>query len=221
MKRETGFRCGLGIAIAMLALLFAGCFGPIERPVADFVWCPDGTEGRLDYWFTSTSTTVAGATIGRLMWEFDDGSPPAESFWDTVHRFVEDGVYRVTLTVTDSRGVTGTVTKDVAISMAAFVHSTWRLTLGYPPTVSGVVENRFSERLNHVVVRAKFYDADGIRLTDGRFELTDLDPGEQAAFEVHAEQFTSRIFHAAVDIESFSAECSPLWGVVPLDPYRP
>ena len=130
----------------------------------------------------------------------------------------EERIHRVTLTVTDSRGVSGTITKDVPVAMAAFVHSTWQLTLGYPPTVSGVVENRFTERLDEVVIRAKFYDTDGVRLTGGRIEIDDLDPGERAAFQVRAEEFMTRIFHATVEVESFTAECSPRWDVVPLHP---
>jgi len=209
MKRIALALCAA--AIAGCALAIVGCFGPVERPVADFVWCPDGVDGRLDYWFTSTSTTVPGAAIERLRWEFDDGTPQVESFWDVVHRFAEERVHRVTLTVTDSRGVSAYTSKDVAVAMAAFVHSTWTLTLGYPPTVTGVVENRFTERLDEVTVRARFYDADGVRLTDGRFTVRDLDPGEQAAFEIRAEEFLSRIFYTTVDVESFRAECSPAW----------
>jgi len=195
--------------LSCLALL-SGCFGPVERPVADFVWCPDGSEGRLDYWFTSTSTTIPGQTIESLCWEFGDGTPPQVTPWEAHHRFEEEGVYPVTLTATDSRGVSGTITRQVPIALAAFVHSTWRLTLGYPPTVSGIVENRYADRLNAVVVRAKFYDADGIRLTDGRFEILDLDPGERAAFEVRAQEFAARIFYATVDIESFVADCGSI-----------
>lgn len=201
--------------LVLVAIVAVGCFGPIERPTADFVWCPDGDVGRLHYWFTSTSTTVPGATIERMVWEFEDGSPPLDAFGDVVHLFPEDGRYRVTLTVTDSRGISGTTTRDVDVALAAFIHSTWTLTLGYPPTVSGIVENRYVERLEQVVVRAKFYDADGVRLTDGRFEVTDLDPGEQAAFEIHAEIFRPRIFHATVEVESFEAECAPDWDPVP------
>jgi hypothetical protein len=209
--RRTGLLALTAIVLVACGTLFAGCFGPVERPLADFAWCPDGSEGRLDYWFTSTSTTVPGAWIEMLRWEFGDGSLPVESTWDVVHRFGEERVHEVTLTVTDSRGVSSYVTKDVPIAMAAFVHSTWTLTLGFPPTVSGVVENRFTERLSEVVVRAKFYDADGVRLTDGRFVVRDLDSGEQAAFEVRAEEFLARIFHATVDVESFQADCSPEW----------
>ena len=212
-RRRSGARVILLLGSCLILLV--GCFGPIERPVADFTWCPDGTEGRLDYWFTSMSTAPAGASIELLRWEFGDETPAVETYWDVVHRFVEERVHSVTLTVTDSRGVSGYVTKDVVVEMAAFVHSNWLLTLGYPPTVSGIVENRYTERLDEVTVRAKFYDADGVRLTDGRFVVRDLDPGEKATFAVRAEEFASYIFHATVDVESFVAECGPSWVVVP------
>jgi PKD repeat protein len=218
MKHPKIVRPALTLAVLTVVLCLAGCLGPPERPIADFAWCPDGAQGRLDYWFTSTSTTVSHASIDRLLWEFDDDSPPVESYWDVVHRFDEERTHRVTLTVTDTRGVSGTITKDVSVAMAAFVHSTWQLTLGYPPTVSGIVENRFSERLDEVVIRAKFYDTDGVRLTDGRAEIGDLDPGEQAAFQVRAEEFLPRIFHATVEVESFAADCSPRWDVLPVKP---
>ena len=218
MTLSDRLRRSILLSFLVCTLALAGCLGPIERPMADFVWCPDGTEGRLDYWFTSTSSTIQGAVIDRFLWEFDDGSKPVESFWDVLHGFSEERAHRVTLTVTDSRGVSGTVTKDVPIAMAAFVHSTWQLTLGYPPTVAGIVENRFSERLDEVVVRAKFYDVDGVRLTDGRFAVTDLDPGEQALFEIGANEFKTRVFHATIEIESFSAECAFLWGAYPKEP---
>lgn len=215
----TGYLRRLTMFLAFLAgvsVLLGGCFGPVERPIADFHWCPDGSEGRLDYWFSSTSTTVPGATVEQLLWSFDDGTPSFESTADVLHRFGEAGEYHVNLTVTDSRGVSGTVTKTVHVAMAAFVHSTWRLTLGYPPTVAGIVENRYDQRLDEVVIRAKFYDADGVRLTDGTFLVRDLDPGEQAAFAVQADEFKPRIFHATVEIESFVAECAPTWIPVPL-----
>lgn len=200
-------RASGGVMLVAIAALTTSCLGPIERPVADFVWCPDGSEGRLDYWFSSISTPVPGHTIERLEWHFGDGAFPIAAICDGYHRFEGEGLHVVTLTVIDSRGVAGTATKKVPIALAAFVHSAWRLTPGYPPTVSGVVENRFSGRLNVVAVRAKFYDAEGVRLTDGRVEILDLDPGERAAFEIRAQEFSARIFYATVDVEWFSADC--------------
>jgi PKD repeat protein len=201
-----------GILVLLLAAVsLAGCFGPVARPVADFVWCPDGSSGGLDYWFTSTSTTVPNHWIELLRWEFGDDSPPLETAWDAHHRFDDEKVYRVTLTVRDDRGVSGTVTKDVPVAMAAFVHAGWQLTLGWPARVTGVVQNRFNERLEFVVVKAKFYDADGVRLSDGTAEITDLDPGEKAEFSITAIEYSTRIFHATVEVDSFSSYCPNGW----------
>lgn len=196
------------------ALLLVGCFGPVTRPVADFIWCPDGSSGELEYWFTSTSTTVPNHWIESLRWEFGDGTPPLEATWDAHHRFDVEKVYRVTLTVRDDRGVSGTLTKEVPIAMAAFVHPGWRLTLGWPARVTGVVQNRSDERLDSVIVKAKFYDVDGVRLSDGEAEITDLEPAEKAEFAITAEEYSTRIFHATVEVDSFSSDCPNGWPVL-------
>ena len=210
MKQSTTRRIS-SIAVLAGILLLVGCFGPATRPVADFARCPDGSSGDLDYWFTSTSTTVPNHWIESLRWEFGDGSPPLETAWDAHHRFDEEKVYRVTLTVRDDRGVSGTVTKDVPVAMAAFVHPGWQLTLGWPARVTGVVQNRFDERLDFVVVKAKFYDVDGIRLSDGTVEISDLGPGEKAEFSIAAVEYSTRIFHATVEVDSFSSDCPNGW----------
>lgn len=202
MSRRMSLLLG---AVAVL-LLASGCFGPLERPVASFTWCPEGSQGLLDVWFTSTSTTVPGHWIEQMIWEFDDGTLPTPG-WDMPHRFDEPGIYLVTLTVTDSRGVSGTVTQEVVVEMPVIVQPNWQLTLGFPPTVTGVIQSRYDERLESVVIRAKFYDADGVRLTDERVGIEDLEPGERAAFEIRAQEFQSRIFHATVEIESYHADC--------------
>jgi hypothetical protein len=195
------------VCVALLGLL-VGCEPSAVRPAADFTWCPDGREGALDYVFVSTSTTVPGSEIVQAVWEFDDGTPPAEAGGVAFHRFLEAGSYSVVLTVTDGRGVAGTTTKALIAEPAAFVDPTWQLTLGYPPTVSGVVGNRTDVRLDTVTVRAKFYDFDGVRLSDGTFGLSDLEPGERARFEIDATEFQSRVFYATVEIESFQAVCN-------------
>ncbi len=196
--------------------LLSGCFGGIERPVADFAWCPDGSYGDLDYRFLSTSS--GSSPIVDEVWEFGDGSDPVRGEWGEVwHRFQEAGVYYVTLTVTDRCGVSGTVTKRVEVELAAYIDPDWRLTLGFPVKVAGIVGNRSEWTLPSVVIKAKFYDPDGIRLTEGTVEITDLEPGERAAFEVKADQFSSRIFYATVSIDSFIVDCQLFPGVVPFD----
>jgi hypothetical protein len=205
--RIVARRGALALVCGALLGLLVGCEPSVVRPSADFTWCPDGREGALDYVFVSTSTTVPGHEIVWAVWEFDDGTPPAEAGGVAFHRFLEAGSYSVVLTVTDRRGVAGTTTKAVIAEPAAFVDPTWRLTLGYPPAVAGVVGNRSGVRLDVVTVRAKFYDFDGVRLSDGTFDVYDLEPGERARFEIDATEFLSRVFYATVEIESFRAAC--------------
>ncbi len=196
-----------GVVVLAGTVFLGACFAPVTRPIADFTWCADGSAGALDYWFISTSTTVPDHWIEGLRWDFDDGTAPVETAWNATHRFDEEKVYRITLTVRDDRGVSGTVTKEVSVTMAAFVHPGWLLTLGWPAQVTGIVQNRSSKRLDIVVVKAKFYDADGVRLTDGIAEIADLEPGERAEFSIRAEEYSTRIFHATVAVDSFSSDC--------------
>ena len=198
------------LSLGLLALALVGCFGPIERPVADFTWCPNGYDGKLDYQFTSTSTTDDGYFIVSMRWEFDDETP-IETVWEALHRFEEEDVYHVTLTVTDSRGISGTITKEVPVAMAAEIYPNWQFTLGWPVRVTGIVANRADVRLDFVVVKAKFYDTNGIRISDGTVTLYDLEPGEKVAFSVDAIDYSAGIFHATVEVDSFVADCPNAW----------
>ena len=200
------------LLMGVLAVALTGCFGPIERPVADFTWCPNGFSGDLDYQFTSTSVTVPGHWIESMVWEFDDDTS-SDGSWNAWHRFEEADTYHVTLTVTDSRGVSGTVTKEVPVFLAAEVYPNWHLTLGWPVRITGIVANRADVRLNSVVVKAKFYDVDGVRITDGTVTLEDMEPGEKVAYTVDASEYSASIFHATVEIDSFVADCGNPWFV--------
>ncbi|MBU1049176.1 PKD domain-containing protein [Candidatus Bipolaricaulota bacterium] len=198
------------LIVGLSALVLAGCFGPIERPIADFTWCPYGFDGALDYQFTSTSTTIDGHYIVSMRWEFDDGTP-SEEIWEALHRYTEEDVYHVTLTVTDTRGISGTVTKDVPVRMAVEIYPNWKFTLGSRARVTGIVANRADVHLDSVVVKAKFYDTNGIRITDGTITLFDLEPGEKVAYTVEAAEYSASIFHATVGVDSFVADCPNSW----------
>jgi hypothetical protein len=198
------------LILVAVAFALSGCFGPVERPVVDFTWCPNGYSGDLDYQFSSTSVTVPGQWIEMMQWEFDDGTPP-EIAWDPLHRFDDEGTYHVTLTVTDSRGVSGTATKEVPVLSAVEIYPNWQLTLGWPVRIKGIVANRADVRLDSVVVKAKFYDVDGVRISDGVVTIDDMEPGEKVAFTVDAAEYSARIFHATVEIDSFVADCPNQW----------
>jgi|AntAceMinimDraft_17_1070374.scaffolds.fasta_scaffold51679_2 PKD repeat protein len=206
----------LGLSlIVIVGFVVASCFGPVVRPTVDFTWCPDGENGVLDYHFFSHSTTIPGHYITMYDWEFDDGPSIDYCYRDVVHRFAEDDTYFVTLVVTDDRGVSGTVSKNVHVTPAAFIR-TWNLTLGFPVQVMGEVENRSAYILPTVTLKAKFYDADELRLTDGTVVINDLEPGERAAFTVKAQEHSSRIFYATVAVESFTVDCPEIFQPVPM-----
>ncbi len=208
-----GFRRYALVAVILAAglVVLFGCSGPIDRPRADFVWCPHGTEGALDYAFAALSQGDGPGAVARAVWEFGDGTG-SEGTGPIMHRFPAPGPYAVALTVTDRRGVSGTDTQWLNVELAAFVDPTWTLTLGYPPTVSGTVGNRSSVRLDEAVVRAKFYDVDGVRVGDEHVVIPDLEPGERARFEIKAREFASRVFYASVEIESFVSACDAVGG---------
>jgi hypothetical protein len=208
-------RCLALTIVLLVGGLIGGCFGPVVRPTADFTWCPDGERGLLDYRFFSHSTTVPNHYITELTWEFGDGTEAQESYWDVIHRFREEGTYFVTLIATDDRGISGTVSKEVSVHPAAFIRE-WDLTLGFPATVTGVVENRYEQTLYTVTIKAKFYDYYEIRLTDGAVEISDLKPGERAFFTIKAPEHSSRIFYATVAVESFAAECPDVYYPAPV-----
>lgn len=201
------------IAILLGLLGISGCFGPVVRPTVDFTWCPDGSEGKLDYTFFDHSTTVPGHYITELSWDFGDESGSQQAFWGISHRFPAEGTYRVTLVATDDRGVSGTVTKEVLVQHPAVIRE-WHLTLGWPATVTGEVVNRYDRTLDSVVVKVKFYSADNVRLTEDTAEIAELEPGEVALFTVKAHEYSAQIFYAKVFVASFFVDC-------PEEPYPP
>ena len=86
-----------------------------DSPKADFSFSPTtpavGTPVNFN---PAGSPAVPGRTITGYFWTFGDGS--SSSAASPAHPYGAPGSYNVTLTVTDSQGKTGTVTKTVTVS---------------------------------------------------------------------------------------------------------
>lgn len=86
-----------------------------DSPRADFTFSPTTPAVGTPVNFNAAgSSAVAGRTITGYSWTFGDGSSSGAA--SPAHPYAAPGSYNVTLTVTDSQGKTGTVTKTVTVS---------------------------------------------------------------------------------------------------------
>ena len=79
-------------------------------PTANFEFANGSTPGSVD--FADKSTRAKSARFVSWNWDFGDGSSSTEK--NPSHQYTP-GTYHVTLTVRDSNGLAGSVTKDVVI----------------------------------------------------------------------------------------------------------
>jgi PKD repeat protein len=86
-----------------------------DAPIADFSFTQSAPTSTHTMVFNSSGSSAApGRTITSYAWDFGD-SLPGSSLASPTHAYTAAGSYNVTLTVTDSAGKTGRVTKTVAV----------------------------------------------------------------------------------------------------------
>lgn len=85
-------------------------------PVAGFSVVPGVPLAGSSATFTSTSTTVPGASIATVQWDFDDnGTVDASGQWVS-HTFATGGVHRVRVHVVDTRNLSADATRLVTVN---------------------------------------------------------------------------------------------------------
>lgn len=99
-------------------------------PLADFTY-----EDTIQ--FTGAATDADGDAISAWHWDFDDGT--TSDVQNPTHRFPNGGTFDVTLTVTDARGVTGSVTKTITVEAPPNVPPT--VVISFTPTAPDVNED--------------------------------------------------------------------------------
>ncbi len=85
-------------------------------PTVDFSYSPAEPTTQDEVQFTDASGDLDG-TVVAWNWDFGDGS--ASDDQNPTHRFPDDGVYAVTLSVTDDDGATAATTIDVTVTNVA------------------------------------------------------------------------------------------------------
>ena len=87
--------------------------GVNNPPVADFDYSPSFPTTSDTIQFTDLSYDVDG-TIVSWYWDFGDGATSTQQ--NPQHRYADDGVYRVTLTVTDNDGASNSTYKFITVA---------------------------------------------------------------------------------------------------------
>ena len=85
----------------------------IKPPVASFTYSPTAPLVGDTVTFDASASTPNGGTIVRYDWNFGDGASATGSI--TTHVYTTFGTYTVTLTVTDSEGLTDATSKSITI----------------------------------------------------------------------------------------------------------
>jgi PKD repeat protein len=90
---------------------------PNGTPVPAFIYSPSAPMTRSDVTFDASLSTDSDGRIVSYAWNFGDGSQGSGSL--VKHEYSNDGSYTVTLTVTDDRGQSASLSKAVSVSTSA------------------------------------------------------------------------------------------------------
>ena len=125
--------------------------GPNKSPVADFRIRPQDPKWSPETILDASPSYDPDGIITRYSWTLEAGSPPdARNDSVIAHRFPAGGVQTVTLSLTDNKGATSTVTKRVHTSKPFTVRGdefAAQSVFAVPPTASYEVTVRTGDRV--------------------------------------------------------------------------
>jgi len=130
-------------------------------PLASFTYSPSYPIKSQDTTFNASASMPRGGVIVSYLWNFGDGTSPVNTTNPiTTHVYAAVGVYNVTLTVTDSEGLTSTTSKTLKVRdypTADFSWSPSSPTATYPITFNASV----SKANSGVITGYTWYFGDG------------------------------------------------------------
>jgi PKD repeat protein len=87
----------------------------VEPPTASFNYSPTEPKAGETVTFDASGSAPNGGTIIEYAWDFDDGNTTATSEEVITHVYDIPGTYDVTLTVTDSEGLTDSTWQEITV----------------------------------------------------------------------------------------------------------
>jgi len=93
----------------------------LNPPIAKFTYSPSNPQTNKTVLFNaSASSTPNGGTIINYKWNFGDGNTTSVQYPTINHSYRIAGSYKVTLTITDSKGLTASTQKTIQIRVVRF-----------------------------------------------------------------------------------------------------
>lgn len=173
-----------GLAFGVLSLVGCGPQPTGEAPVAVVSYAPTQGENPLYVTFSGTHSVALSGTIVGYAWEFGDGA--AANGITASHWYRSEGTFLAKLTVTDSRGLSGTTQVPVIVGQSYPLDVIeWRAEDTYfGQRVVGRVKNIGDRKINQGRVVVRFYDRDWDVIRERSRIVADLAPGAEQIFEI-------------------------------------
>ena len=186
--------------------LATGCFNTNSRPVASFTCTPSSGKSSLGVSFDASASYDPDGSIAAYEWTFGDGS--AGTGVTTSHTYTTTSyrIYTATLKVTDNKGAQATTSQTISVTGSPLEILDWQLSndgnMFWPWVVIGHAKNGSSQTLGYAEVRANFYDASGVLLSNWLDNILDLPPGVTWEFNIRClnSEVSDRVHHVTVSV---------------------
>jgi len=151
-----------------------------KAPIASFTYSPIFPKPSEIIIFNATGSTPNGGTIINYAWNFGDGNITVTTDPIITHTYAFSGLYNVTLTITDSEGLTDSTWKTIYIfvrdiAIVEVAPSTNRTYMGRTISINVTVSNEGEVTETFDVIL--YYNITGGSII-GTQTITDLIPGE-------------------------------------------
>jgi PKD repeat protein len=114
-----------------------------KTPIASFTFAPSSPLAFQTITFDASSSTPNGGSITEYFWDFGDDNIANETDPITTHSYSPADTYTVTLTITDSEGLTSTATQSIVVGKLSSTTSmnapTSPITKGEQVTITGSI----------------------------------------------------------------------------------
>ena len=181
-----------------------------EKPYADFTYMPSNPTTQDVIQFNDNSTDLDGYIV-TWSWDFGDGNISMEQ--NATHRYVDNGVYNITLTITDNYGATDETSQQLSV-LNVGPKANFDYSPSNPTDLQNVIFNDKSSDLDGYIVDWYWDLGDGnisklqspsYQYDDnGTYTVTLTVTDDDGAFEVKSQQISVSNVGPIVDFSFYS-----------------